>query len=320
MDRSNSSAVNVANIVGKDANGGTNVSYTLADSADGRFTIVGTGNNITIRTVAGAVFANSESTVNIVLNVHDATAGTNFQKTVQIVLVGNSTVPPVVLDLSGDGDLSYTMVSMDVNSDGDLDRTAWAAPQDGVLVLDAGADRRVTHMSEYAFARHAGETDLQGLAAQHDSNADGVLDARDERFHTFAVWQDSNGNGVSDEGEVRSLGEWGITAVNLQSDGVVRSPAEGVHEAGRSSAQLANGQLMVVGDVAFEYRPMVSPAPGQLDFLGIADTEPQAEAAPAVRIAFEDVWQLSAAQAWALDSLLVSQPWDGGSASAVSGQ
>jgi hypothetical protein len=173
-------------------------------------------------------------------------------------------------------------------------------------------------MSEYAFARHAGETDLQGLAAQYDSNADGVLDARDERFHAFAVWQDSNGNGVSDQGEVRSLSEWGITAVGLHSDGVARSPAEGVQEAGRTSAQLANGQLMVVGDVAFEYRPMVLPVPGPLDFSGIADTEPEAEAAPVVRIAFEDVWQLSAAQGLALDRLLVSHLWDGDSASAIS--
>jgi hypothetical protein len=319
LDRSNTSAVNVANIVGKDANGGTNVSYTLADSADGRFTIVGTGNNITVRTVAGAVFANSESTVNIVLDVHDAAAGTNFQKTVQIVLVGNATVPPVVLDLDGDGDLSYTMVSMDVNSDGQLDHTAWAAQQDGVLVLDAGADRRVTHMSEYAFARHAGETDLQGLAAQYDSNADGVLDARDERFHAFAVWQDSNGNGVSDEGEVRSLSEWRITAIGLHSDGVVRSPAEGVHEAGRASAQLANGQLMVVGDVAFEYRPVVSPAAVRLDFTGLSDMPSQAEAAPSVRVAFDEVWQLSAVQELDFNGLLLSQVWLGDSPPGRSG-
>ena len=162
---------------------------------------------------------------------------------------------PVVLDLSRDGVLSYTQVVMDVNGDGRLDQTAWAAAQDGVLVLDKYADGKVHDNSQYAFSQYgaAGSTDLQGLAAGFDGNHDGVLDAKDAKFAQFKVWQDANQNGVSDAGEVRSLGDLGIASIGLTSDNVVRTPAAGVTEAGQSSAVLADSSSMLVADAMFDY-------------------------------------------------------------------
>ncbi|WP_310614864.1 Ig-like domain-containing protein [Limnohabitans sp.] len=162
---------------------------------------------------------------------------------------------PVVLDLSRDGVLSYTQVVLDVNGDGHLDQTAWAAAQDGVLVLDKYADGKVHDNSQYAFSQYgaAGSTDLQGLAAGFDSNHDGVLDAKDAKFAQFKVWQDANQNGVSDAGEVRSLGDLGIASIGLTSDNVVRTPAAGVTEVGQSSAVLADGSSMLVADAMFDY-------------------------------------------------------------------
>jgi hypothetical protein len=68
------------------------------------------------------------------------------------------------------------------------------------------------------------------------------------------VWQDADQNGVSDAGEVRSLADWGITSINLVSDGVQRTPVDGVTEAGRSTANLADGSTMLVADAAFAFR------------------------------------------------------------------
>jgi hypothetical protein len=120
--------------------------------------------------------------------------------------------------------------------------------------------------SQYAFAQYAttfangldangkAPTDLSGLAEAFDSNRDGVFDAQDAQFDEFKVWQDANQNGVSDAGEVRSLADWGIASINLVSDGVVRTPAEGVTEAGRTMATTNDGQSMLVADAAFAYR------------------------------------------------------------------
>jgi hypothetical protein len=48
-----------------------------------------------------------------------------------------------------------------------------------------------------------------------------------------------------------------ITSVNVNSDGVNATPAEGVTEAGRSTAELSNGSSMLIADVAFEYTELV---------------------------------------------------------------
>lgn len=91
-----------------------------------------------------------------------------LQAIIQAVLTHS--VSPVVLDLNGDGTLSYTQQLMDVTGDRQAEYTAWAAAQDGVLVRDADGDGRLIRPSEFAFARSSKETDLQSLAAQYDSN------------------------------------------------------------------------------------------------------------------------------------------------------
>ena len=179
-------------------------------------------------------------------------------------------VAPVVIDINRDGVLSYSQAVIDVNRDGQLDHSAWAAPQDGLLVWDKFHDGQVRDANQYVFSQGQGQTDLQGLAAQFDTNHDGVLDVQDALFSEFAVWQDSNQNGVSDAGEVRSLADVGLTAINLQSDGVTRQSAPGVHEAGRSSATASDGSSVLVGDVSFAFTSLTSVAAtsasrGQID-------------------------------------------------------
>ncbi len=160
---------------------------------------------------------------------------------------------PVVLDLNHDGVIGYSHVTMDVNGDGVQDQTAWTDAHDGVLVWDKLADGVVHDKSQYAFSQYAGQTGLQGLAAAFDTNHDGSFDSLDTLFKQFAVWQDANQNGVSDAGEVKSLAALGITAIHLQSDGVVRAPAEGVVEFGQTTATLADGTTVLVADAQFTY-------------------------------------------------------------------
>ena len=199
------------------------------------------------------------------LNVTTRGFGTGFSSGIATLA---TTVAPVVIDLNRDGVLSYGQVTMDVNGDGHLDLTAWAGPQDGVLVWDKYADGLVNDNSQYAFAQYAttyvntsstgansfkAPTDLEGLAEAFDSNHDGVFDAQDANFAEFKVWQDANQNGVSDAGEVRSLVDWGISSIHLVSDGVVRTPAAGVIEAGRTKATATDGSSVLVSDAAFAY-------------------------------------------------------------------
>ncbi|PUE15613.1 hypothetical protein B9Z38_12780 [Limnohabitans sp. MMS-10A-160] len=215
-------------------NGTTTVVGSTTVAADGTWTVNG---------------------LNLAAGTHSFTAkSTDGAGTVSATSAAfNATVTPVALDLNHDGQIGYSQIKMDLNSDGILDTTAWVGSKDGLLVHDVYGDGSVRSTSQFAFARHAGETDLQGLAAQFDSNHDGVLDAKDAQFGEMAVWQDANQNGVTDAGEVKHLAEMGISSIKLSSDGVARTPATGVTESGHSSAQLANGSDMLVADAAFAY-------------------------------------------------------------------
>ena len=233
-------------------NGGTTPVGSTTVGADGTWTVSG---------------------MNLAAGTHSFTAkSTDAAGTVSAASVAyNATVTPVTLDLNGDGQIGYSQIKMDLNSDGILDTTSWVASQDGLLVHDMYGDGSVRENSQFAFARHGGETDLQGFAGQFDSNNDGVFDAKDAQFNEIAVWQDADQDGVADAGEVKHLAEMGITSIKLTSDGVAHTPATGVTETGHTSAQLANGATMVVADAAFDYT------------LGKADTV-QADAAKSTEV------------------------------------
>ena len=207
------------------------------------------------------VYSNSSDTppatvtLNWALNDgNTGTQGTGGNLTASMSTVVHITVTaPVVIDLNRDGSLGYSQVVMDVDGDGNLDQTAWAGAQDGVLVWDKYADGLVRDSSQYAFTQYGGNTDLEGLAIGFDSNGDDRFNALDAKFGEFKVWQDADQDGVSDAGEVRSLAGWGLTEINLTSDGVVRTPAPGVKEAGQTTATATDGTSVLVGDVAFAY-------------------------------------------------------------------
>jgi hypothetical protein len=125
---------------------------------------------------------------------------------------------PVVLDLDGNGVRlggAGSGVEFDWDGDGTKEATGWIDPSDAFLVLDDGDNLVVA--DEIAFIRHHPDatTDMEGLRLAYDSNQDGWLDAQDQRFAEFKLWQDANSNAVVDVGEMRALSEFGIAAISV---------------------------------------------------------------------------------------------------------
>ncbi len=123
---------------------------------------------------------------------------------------------PLILDLNGDGiTLSPTTAgsgSFDVDDNWFRERTGWATPSDGFLVVDENGDGRITSNAEmFGSASQPGFAELAG----YDGNGDGVVDASDAGFALLKVWQDTNQNYVTDAGELHSLAELGITSLSL---------------------------------------------------------------------------------------------------------
>ena len=88
------------------------------------------------------------------------------------------------------------------------------------------------------------------LAAQ-DSNADGLIDARDTHFADLRLWVDANGDAVTDAGELHTLAEAGIISLNVAyaSSSVVQN---GNLLDGIGSFTKADGSAGAMTDVWFQ--------------------------------------------------------------------
>nr|WP_240913935.1 DUF5801 repeats-in-toxin domain-containing protein [Sphingomonas sp. HDW15A] len=157
-------------------------------------------------------------------------------------------VPPVVLDMDGDG-VEFLGLDAGVHYDygAGLVATAWVGADDAILVRDANGDGTVTDASEFVFGGN-GVTDMEALHAQYGEQ----LDASDADFTMFALWTDANSNGVVDTGEMQSLAEAGVVSIGLVSDGASYTAANGdVAVAGSSTYTMADGSTGTAADAAF---------------------------------------------------------------------
>ena len=62
----------------------------------------------------------------------------------------------------------------------------------------------------------ANQSGFKALAL-YDTNRDGRIDAFDDVFKNLKLWQDRNGDGRTDEGELLSLSDVGIKSINLNT-------------------------------------------------------------------------------------------------------
>lgn len=139
---------------------------------------------------------------------------------------GGGTTKPVILDLDGDGVeiIAQHDVSFDWDDDGFLERTSWASADDGFLVIDLASDGSIgagdgviDQADEIAFALWGedGDTDLQALRREFDLNNDGLLNQQDSIWSSLHIWQDLDQDGETDDDELKSLADWGITEIGL---------------------------------------------------------------------------------------------------------
>ncbi|MGB3473118.1 MAG: cadherin domain-containing protein [Erythrobacter sp.] len=196
------------------------------------------------------------------VGLRDASGVENVEEVTIIFKKHNtSAVLPIALDLDGDGlelvDYDTSNVFFDMDLDGIADRTGWIGADDALLALDRNGNGLIDDSSEISYANDLDNalTDLEGLRA-FDTNNNGFLDAGDERFDEFLVWQDANQNGVSDDGELRSLNEVGIVQINLTLNLTGEEPADDRNViSATSDFIMTDGSLGLVGDTSFAFEP-----------------------------------------------------------------
>ena len=169
---------------------------------------------------------------------------------------------PIVLDLNRDGvvdttPLANSPVWFDLDNNGFKERTAWAGKGDGLLALDLDGNGRIDHGGEL-FGNHSlladGSKAKNGFEAlkQYDSNGNGLLDAGDEHWQDFRIWQDIDHNGISNSTELRLLDQVGIRAIDLKYTESTSRDAQGNSHKQLGNIQWQDGKTGLASDVWFE--------------------------------------------------------------------
>ena len=147
---------------------------------------------------------------------------------------------PVFLDLDGDGvelvSLEDSNAAYDIRGDGFRYNLSWVDADDGILAYDQDGDGQISKRGEISFVDYfeGARTDLEGLR-HFDTNGDNQLTSADEEWSKFRVWQDLDGDGVSDPGELRTLDEAEIRSISLASTGETETRRDGTRIFGRGT-------------------------------------------------------------------------------------
>ncbi len=173
----------------------------------------------------------------------------------------------LVVDLDGHGvsleSRRRSRAGFDMNGDGVADDVGWISKSEGFLVIDRNNDGLITGPSELSFLSEdeTAQSSLDGLLSL-DSNGDKVLDKKDARFGELKIWVDANGDGVTEQGELKTLGELGIVSIDLAAHDLTGTAKVGDNlMLATASFTRANGTIGTIGDAALAFTAGAPPMP-----------------------------------------------------------
>lgn len=164
-------------------------------------------------------------------------------------------VAPIVIDLDGDGvELLSIDAGVSYSYGGSLAyKTAWAAPDDGILAYVGGGDGRPV-VVDFVSLDPSAATDLAALANLFDRGdaisvdsssldgvterdvvplaspvADGLINSDDQAYGSLGVWRDLDSDGELDDSEFSLLSDLGIVSLDLRSSPQSSFAVDGEH-------------------------------------------------------------------------------------------
>ena len=175
---------------------------------------------------------------------------------------------PLTLDLDGDGietvaSNGHKGALFDHSNDGIRTATGWVGKDDGFLVYDRNGDGVVNNGSEL-FGDNTplknGERAANGYQAlaELDDNGDGKVDAADSAFAKLRVWRDLNQDGISQQGELLTLDDAKVKALNLANKNADRDLGNGNSLAEEGTYTDSDGNEKQMGDLNLAADPFHS--------------------------------------------------------------
>ncbi len=170
----------------------------------------------------------------------------NSQQSQQII------IDPLALDLNHNGKIDTTNANsskafFDMDNNGMSEITGWIDKEDGLLVYDKNNNGKIDNINElFGNKNKDGYSELRELI---NSNGDNVIDKNDTKFKDLKIWQDLNGDGISQNNELKTLDELNITSINLNSKNT--NIDDNGNNIFKTSTFTQNGQEYLSGDVNF---------------------------------------------------------------------
>ena len=136
---------------------------------------------------------------------------------------------PIIIDLNKDGTTTSKLngaVNFDIDNNGFKEATGWISKDDAFLAYDRNGNGKIDNGNELFGDKtvsvgaygYTGETAKNGFEAlkAFDFNNDNIIDEKDKDFDKLLLWQDLNTNGLTEEGELKSLKEHNVKSIDLR--------------------------------------------------------------------------------------------------------
>lgn len=184
--------------------------------------------------------------------VQEACLAVDYSEVNAKVNAGVST--PIVIDLGGDGIettsfLAGSQVMFDITGDGNKDCTAWLNGNDAFLAIDKNGNGKIDGINEL----FGGANRADGFAKliEFDSNDDGKVDSKDDRFSELLLWQDKNIDGTTDSGELSSASQSGLESISTNY--LTQNLTNNGNLLGEASQAVYQGHETTAVDVYFRF-------------------------------------------------------------------
>jgi len=163
---------------------------------------------------------------------------------------------PLVIDLSiahsgvtlTTWNASTTTTFFDLYDNDFAVQTAWISGDTGLLARDLDSSGTIDSSAELF-----GSPTVDGFAilSLMDTNHDLRIDANDTDFSTLVVWTDTDGDAVTDTGELHSLASLGIKSIDLASVAASTSTISGNPISHVSTVTFTSGATAAIADAWF---------------------------------------------------------------------
>ena len=190
------------------------------------------------------------------VNINQTLNGMLFAPVLDAFVSGIHFNYPLAIDLDGDGletiDINKSQIYFDVDNDGFREQTGWISKNEAILAIDKNGNGKIDNQSEmFGSTETTGFEDLKAI----DSNGDGIINSQDADFNKIRLWQDLNENGVTEEGELKTLTEAGIDSI-YTSTYKINSINNNNILTEKTTIQYTDGATKDLYDVATQYNDM----------------------------------------------------------------